>query len=222
MPHSISSLVNRLVKTPNRLRNVVSWYLTSLVIDAQKHTQSSAAELSGKHRSQFSRLLSEHQSLAIDSLKKMGIRVAGLVPRIPLVKGSPWTVFLIIDATLHGRSSRHVQNAQKFNHGEGWVIGHQWTNVILVVGDRVIPLPPITFLSKNECKRRGIAYQTEHEKISDYLSNLDLKEHLGSFDPREVLVLADSAYDDKKLENLILSFGWDFVCLLYTSPSPRD
>jgi len=221
MPQSISSLVNRLVKIPNRLRNAVSWYLASLFIDAQKHTQSFAAELSGLHRSQFSRLLSEHQCLAIDSLKKLGIRIAGLNARIPLVKGAPWTVFLIIDATLHNRSSKHVQNSQKFNHGEGWVIGHQWTNIILVVGDRVIPLPPITFLSKNECKRRGIAYQTEHEKISDYLSKLDLKEYLGIFDPREILVLADSAYDDKKLENLILSFGWDFVLAIKTIRSVK-
>ena len=43
-----------------------------------------------------------------------------------LVGGTPWTIAIVIDSTLHPRSSLHVQNSQRFNHGQGFVIGYQW------------------------------------------------------------------------------------------------
>jgi hypothetical protein len=34
-----------------------------------------------------------------------------------------------MDSTLlQNRSSLHPENSKKFNHGNGFVIGHQWTN----------------------------------------------------------------------------------------------
>src|SRR5215831_15949408 len=50
--------------------------------------------------------------------------------------------------TLESRASLHPENAKTFNHGKGYVIGHQWTNVVLVLGDMLIPLKPIPFYSK--------------------------------------------------------------------------
>ena len=89
--------------------------------------------------------------------------------RQPLVAGAPWTIAIIIDATLHPRSSLHVHNAQRFNHGQGFVVGHQWTNIVVNINGRIIPLPPIASLSKNECKRRGIVYKSERDRLIVYL-----------------------------------------------------
>ena len=44
-------------------------------------------------------------------------------------------------------------------------VGHQWTNIVLYINGQTIPLPPIAYLTRNECQRRGIEYKTEHEHI---------------------------------------------------------
>jgi hypothetical protein len=184
------------------------------MIETQKHSLIQAQEISGLHRSQFSRLLNNDADLSKKSLlelvgqfgKKEGSK------KISLVKGTPWTIAIIIDSTLHPRSSLHVQNSQRHNHGAGFVIGHQWTNILIVVGNAVLPLPPIPFFSRNECKRRKIDYRTEHEVLQDYLKSLPLSKYVGRYDPDEVVVLADSGYDNKKLQNAIMQeLGWSFV-----------
>jgi hypothetical protein len=166
----IKPLVRCLLKIPSRLEEVVSGYLLSLSLPAPKHTQTFASEVTGIHQSQFSRLLSEHELLARDSLYLLARSRAQQLSadgRKVFVTGGPWNVGIIIDATLHTRSSLHVHHSQRFNHGDGFVIGHQWTNIVLVLNGEVIALPPIPFLSRNECRRRCIPYQTEHEKIVD-------------------------------------------------------
>ena len=59
---------------------------------------------------------------------------------LPRVHGLPWKIVILIDTTLQHRASLHPENAKTFNHGKGYVIGHQWTNVVLVLGDILIPL----------------------------------------------------------------------------------
>jgi hypothetical protein len=219
----IESLVVSLLKIPNRLQSLITAYLLALMLDAPKRTLSHAAGLVGKHKSQFSRLLSEHGELALASLTMLALDAAKLAAkgRAPLANGVPWTIAIIIDATLHPRSSLHVHNAQRFNHGSGFVIGHQWTNIAIFVNGMLIPLAPIPFLSKNECKRCGLKYQTEHERLAIYFEELNLAQYIGTYDPKEVVVLADSGYDNKKLQRLILSFGWDFLSSLKTSRSAQ-
>jgi hypothetical protein len=97
-----------------------------------------------------------------------------------------------VDSTIQHRASLHPENTQKFNHGNGYVIGHQWTNIILVLNDILIPLPPIPFYSKTYCRAQGLDYQSEHDAVIDYLTNLSLEAYIGAYDPREVIVLADS------------------------------
>lgn len=208
---------------PDRLMDVTSSYLLALAVRSPKHTQTFASELSGLDRSQFSRLLSRHQDVAVGSLDELSRSAAfkQAQDRKPLVSGTPWRVALLIDATLHGRSSLHVQNAQRFNHGEGFVIGHQWTNVALVINDELIALPPIPFISKNESSRRGIAYKTEHEHIVEYLHALSLEHFLGEYEPSEIVVILDSGYDNKKLQKTILGLGYDFVINLKCTRSVK-
>jgi hypothetical protein len=224
MSLSIATQFCSLLKIPAQLKNVVSAYLLSLALNTSEHTQTFASEVSGLNKSQFSRLLRKHSFLAKDSLVTLSQDIARIesCDRKPLVAGTPWTVGIIIDATLHGRSSLHVHNAQRFNHGQGFIVGHQWTNVVLTIGDEIIPLPPIPFLSKNECKRRKIAYQTEHELVIEYLRQLNLNLWVGVHDPSEILVLMDSGYDDKEIQNTILSRGWDFICSLKCNRSTKS
>ena len=139
--------------------------------------------------------------------------------RPTLVTGTPWKVAIIIDSTLHPRSSLHVQNCQRINHGAGFVVGHQWTNILIVIGDKRIPLPPIPLFSKNQCKKRKIDYRTEHEVLLDHLKNLNLKEYIGEFIDDEVVILTDAGYDNKKQQNAIIQKGWSFVCSLKNTRS---
>jgi len=186
------------------------------MLDTPKHTLSFAACVSGLDRSQFSRLLADHKGTAKENLTVLSRRVARRLAKKQkkLIKEGPWTIGLIIDATLHPRSSLHVENAQRFNHGEGFVIGHQWTNIVLVIAGVVIPLPPIAFLTKKQCRECGQKYKKEPARVIEYLRKLDLTEWIGQHDPRQVLVLTDSGYDVKKLQRAVLKRGWDFLSAL--------
>src|SRR5207245_3620718 len=79
--------------------------------------------------------------------------------------GLPWKIAILIDSTLQHRASLHPENAKKFNHGKGFVIGHQWTNIVLIINDMLIPLPPIPYYSKPYCLEHELEYQTEHELV---------------------------------------------------------
>ncbi len=194
------------------------------MLDADHHSLIFAEEVTGVNRSQFSRLLKNHQDLAITCLDELAKNVAKAEAqnRKPLVNRAPWTVAILIDGMLHPRSSLHVHNAQRFNHGQGFVVGHQWTNIVLVINDRVIPLPPIEFLSKNECRRRKVTYKTSHKHVHEYLTELQLAKYIGSYFSEEIVVLMDSGFDNKSLERLILDKGWDFVFSMKTCRSCRS
>jgi hypothetical protein len=125
-----------------------------------------------------------------------------------------WNIAIIVDATFLGRSSRHTENAKKFNHGKGYVIGHQLTNIVLMINDKVIPLPPIAFYTKKYCKQNGIEYQTENTRVAQYLSQLSLEEYIGAHAPEKVVVLADSGYDDQKIQKAIAAKNWKFIIAL--------
>ena len=112
---------------------------------------------------------------------------------------------ILIDSTIQHRASVHPENAKIFNHGKGFVIGHQWTNMVLLLNDSLIPLPPIPFYSKRYCQEHNITYQTEHELVIDYIEKLCLEDYIGAHDPHDVVVLADRGYDDKKIAMAIVN-----------------
>ena len=115
-----------------------------------KHSLQEAAWFSGLHLSLFSKMLQSHVKVAIttlDSLSKTQARQ--FAKTLARVNGLPWKIVIIIDSTLQHRASLHPENAKTFNHGQGYVIGHQWTNIVLVLGDMLIPLPPIPFYTQN-------------------------------------------------------------------------
>ena len=204
---------------PSRLFDTACCYLISLMLPADKHSQAFASKISDKHNSLFSNLLSKSLDVSTDVLNRSSRkRLKRLMKkRRAIAPGAPWQIAIVIDATLHKRSSRHISNAQRFNHGQGWVIGHQWTNIVIVINGQVVPLPPIAFYTKKECRKRGLAYQSETDRVVSFLENLDLEDLLGSHSSSEVVVLTDSGYDSKKLQSTILRKGWDFVCSLKSS-----
>ena len=55
-----------------------------------------------------------------------------------------------------------------------------------------------------------------------YLGALDLEAYLGAYDRREVLVLADSGYDDKKIEKAMAAKGWNFLIALRKTRSVKS
>jgi len=86
----------------------------------------------------------------------------------------------------------------------------------------LIPLPPIPFYSKRYCQEHGLAYQSEHDLVVDYLGKLNLDDYIGSYNPREVIVLADSGYDNKKIENAIIKKHWNFIVALGKTRSVKS
>lgn len=214
----IATLVESLLEIPNRLASVVTAYLLSLMTEAPKHTLTYAASTAGGSKARYARLLLNHPQLAKDNLLILSRRVARRLAKLrkPLVKRTPWTVAIIVDATLHPRSSRHVHNAQRLSQGQGMVIGHQWTNVVLLVAGRVIPLPPIPFLTKSVCRERGVAYRTAIDQVVAYLEGLELSQWIGLHRAEEIVVLTDAFYDVKKVARAILGKGWAWVSALHS------
>lgn len=210
-PKDIASHLISPLKFPRRLKTVIGHYVLALAMRSPKHSQNWASQLSGLHKAQFSRLLKFHGELATQSLHELGKISAKGQKRGRLLSNAPWTAAIIIDSTLHGRSSLHMDNVQRFNHGGGFVVGHQWTNILLVLGDRKIPLPPLAFMTKKSCRKRKIPYESELTRVATYIRELDLSKYLGPHENSEIVVLMDSGYDCKKIQNEIIAKGWDFV-----------
>jgi hypothetical protein len=186
------------------------------MIPSDRHSQAFASLISEKDDSLFSDLLSKDLSFSTGLLSRSSHRRIKKLLRTrkkPLTNG-PWTACIIIDSTLHSRSSTHIENSQKFYHGKKYITGHQWTNIGILINDQYIPLPPIAFYTKEECSRRGIEYKTEHEKVSNFIKNFSFKQFNVDIKPSEILVLFDSGYDSKKIQNTVISRKWDFISAL--------
>jgi hypothetical protein len=206
-----------------RLKEITLWYIISLMVITRKHSLHHASLISGKAKSQFSRMLKDHPDTAILTLKDLSRREARKWSKaLEALKGLPWKVAVIVDLTAQARSSLHPHNAKKLNHGKGYFVGHQWTNIVLLVQDRIIPLPPIAFYSRKYCREKTIDYKTEHKRVIEYLEALDLSEFIEDYRPEDVVLLADSGYDDKRIEKAILDKGWDFVMALKKKRSVKS
>ncbi len=195
---TIQTWITRRIAVRQRLERICTSYLLFLMVVTTKHSLEEAARFSGLHKSLFSKLLQSHSKVAITTLEKLSkTQARQFAKALARVNGLP-------------------------NHGKGYVIGHQWTNIVLVLGDMLIPLRPIPFYSKRYCQTHDLKYQSEHERVVEYLRALDLEDYIGSYDRREVLVLADSGYDDKKIENAIANKGWNFIIALGTTRSVKS
>ena len=164
-----------------RLEIVCTSFLLFLMVVTTKHSLEAAARFSGLHKSQFSKVLQYHANVAIYTLESLSKKQAKHVAKaLQKFKGLPWKIALIVESTLQHRASLHPENAKRFNHGNGFVIGHQWTNIVFILHDMLIPLRPIPFYSPRSCRDHELAYQTEHDLVIDSLRQLDLVDSIGS------------------------------------------
>ena len=177
------------------------------MVAVRKHSLTIAAQFSGLATSQFSRFLKNHADVAVYNLNQLLKKQAKQFSSVLNYLANnqlPWKVAILIDSTIEHRSSLHAANVKRFNHGKGFQIGHQWTNVVLIINDKLIPLPPIAFYSKNYCRKYQLQYRTENDLVVEYIDHLNLHDYIGNHKPEHIVVLADSGYDDRKIENAII------------------
>ena len=215
--------IARRISVRSRLERVCVNYLLFLMVVTCKHSLEEAGRFSGLNKSQFCKFLKSHFNIAIYTLDSLSKKQAKQFSKMLLnLKGLPWKIAILVDSTLQHRSSLHPENAKRFNHGKGFVIGHQWTNIVLIINDMLIPLPPIPFYSKQYCLDHEMMYQTEHDLVVNYINQLNLEDYIGSYDPRDVIVLTDSGYDNKKIENAIINKHWNFIIALGKTRSVKS
>src|SRR5438132_10448240 len=143
--HTLHTWIARHIAVRTRLTQVGVSYLLFLMVATRKHSLEEAARFSGLHKSQFSKFLHTHSPVAITTLQHLSTQQAKRLSKTLHNLSQhqlPWKIALLIDSTLQHRASLHPENAKKFNHGKGFVIGHQWTNIVLIINDILIPLRP--------------------------------------------------------------------------------
>jgi hypothetical protein len=137
----------------------------------RKHSLEAAARFSGGHTSQFRKFLQTHARVAISPLQELSKTHAQRVSKtLQDLPGLPWKIALLIESTLQQRARWHPEHAKPCNHGQGFVIGHPWTNIVLIIHDILIPLPPIPYDSQRYCLEHHLHDHTEHERIVEYIS----------------------------------------------------
>ena len=211
------SWIEKKLKIKKRLANVAIVYVLFLMVPFRKHSLEAAASFSNTGKPRFSKFLKNHSDLAVfklDELSKRQARQFGRNIRFMAEGKLPWKIGILIDATIQNRSSLHCENSKRFNHGKGYVIGHQWTNIVLFVNDIVIPLPPVPFHTRQYCRKNNLKYRTEHEKVVEYIEKIELKDYVGPHNPAEVVVLADSGYDNKRIQGAVVAKGWTMIFAL--------
>ncbi len=216
--------ISKQIQSSKGLKLTITIYLIFLMAPSRNHTLTAAAQFSGFSKSRFHYLLKNHSEKAIYALSELSKKQARQFSKINegLSNGRlPWDIGISIDATILNRSSIHTQNSKRFNHGKGFVVGHQWTNIVLHINDKVIPLPPIPFYTKKYCKQTGIQYQTENTRVAEYINQLNLEEYIGFHTPEKVVVLADSGYDDHKIQKAIAQKNWKFIIALKSTRSVK-
>ena len=149
--HTLHTWIARRIAVRTRLAQVGVSCLLFLMVVTRKHSLAEAARFAGLHKSQFSKFLKNHSQVASSTLEALSKKQAKQLSKaIQYLSQNrlPWKSAILIDSTLQPRASLHPENAKKFNHGKGFVIGHQWTNIVLLINDILIPLPPIPFYSQ--------------------------------------------------------------------------
>jgi hypothetical protein len=209
---TLQTWIARRIGVRRRLERVCTSYLLFLMVVTTKHSLEEAARFAGLHKSQCSKMLKAHSNVAVSTLESLSKKHAKHIAQARhKLKELPWTIAIVVDSTLQHRASLHPANAKTFNHGQGFVVGHQWTNIVLLLHDMLIPLRPIPFYSQRYCRDHALAYRTEHDLVVEYLQQLNLEDYIGSYDPREVVVLTDSGYDNKKIQKAIADTHWHFI-----------
>ena len=220
---TVQTWIARHLLVRRRLTNVCTSYLLFSMVVTRQHSLEEAARFSGRHKSQFSKMLKAHSKVAVSTLESLSKKQARQVAKArQKLHELPWAIAIVVDSTLQHRASLHPENAKTFNHGQGFIVGHQWTNMVLLLNDMLIPLRPIPFYSQRYCRDHKLEYRTEHDLVVEYIEQLPLEEYIGSYDPREVVVFTDSGDDKKKIQKAIAAKQWHFLMALGKTRSVKS
>jgi hypothetical protein len=212
---TVQTWITRPILVRRRLEHVCMRCLLFLMVATTRHSLEEAARFAGLHTSQFSKMLKAHRKVAVSTLERLSTHQAKHVATARhKLHELPWAMAIIVDSTLQHRASLHPENAKTFNHGQGFVVGHPWTNVVVLLNDTLVPLRPMPFYSQRYCRDHALAYRTAHDLVVEYIQQLNLEDSIGAYDPREVIVLTDSGYDNKKIQKAIAAKHWHFMSAL--------
>src|SRR5262247_3341025 len=115
---TLHTWIKRHIAVRQRLERMCTSYLLFLMVATTKHSLKEAARFSGLHPSLFSKLLQSHAKVAITTLDHLSKTQARKIAKaLERVRGLPWKILLIIDATIQHRARLHPDNAKTFNHG---------------------------------------------------------------------------------------------------------
>ena len=209
---TLQTWITRQLTVRRRLERMCTSSLLVLMVATTKPAFKEASRFAKLPPSLLSKLLPSHANGATTTLENLSkTQVRQFAKALQRVQGLPWKIGILMDATRQPRASVQPENRQTFHHGKGDGIGHQWTNVGLVLGALLMPLKPIPFSRKRDCLAHELAYQSEQERVVASLGALDLEDSLGPYDRRAVLVFAASGYDHKKIDNAIADKGWNGI-----------
>jgi hypothetical protein len=94
--------------------------------------------------------------------------------------------------------------------------------MVLVIGDMLIPMAPIPFYTKKYCREHQLDYRTEDEAVVEYIRSINLEDYVGPHQSYQVMVLADSGYDDKHIQQAIQEKKWAYVIALKKTRGVRS
>jgi len=212
---TVQTWIARHILVRLRLENVCTRSLLCLMVATIKQSLEEAARFSGLHQSPFSKMLKAHSKVAVSTLGNLSKQPAKQVAKTrQKLHELPWAIAIVVERTLQHRASLHPKNAKTCNHGQGVVVGHQWTNIVLILHDMLLPLRPIPFSSQRYCRDHKLKERTEHALVVEYIAPLNLEDYIGAYDPRQVVVFTDSGYDNQKSQNAIAAKSWHCIIAL--------
>lgn len=213
MLNEMIGILTALDLIPKRLLNVVSVYIGSLTLVMRRHTFAAAGDLSGLDQSRFCALLNNPETRGM-SEKILSRSLRRRLKRIRRIDGR---LVFIIDATIVGRKSRHVENIGKYHSGSGFVWGHKFVNFVLLNGFEVIPIESIPVLTKKFARENGFKRLTEIEIVETWIKSFEKRAIFTVKELRSSIFLLDAGYDAKSIQNAIKGIGADFVMALKSS-----
>ena len=213
MLNEMSEILSGLGIIPKRLLNVVSAYVGFLTLIMKKHTLAQVGLLSGLDESRFCAMLN-HSNVTEMSSQLFSRLMRRRVRRLKRVDGR---IVIIIDATIVGRKSRHVENVGRYHSGSVFVWGHKFINFAILDGDRLVPLESIPVLTKKYAREHGRKRLTEISIVENWIRQLSERALLSTADLASAIFLLDAGYDAKRIQSAIQGIGANFVMALKSS-----
>ena len=97
---TLQTWIARRIGVRRRLEKICTGYLLFLMVVTTKHSLAEAAQFSGLHKSQFSKMLKTHSHVAVSTLESLSKKQAKHVAKaLHKCKGLPWKIVLNPTAT---------------------------------------------------------------------------------------------------------------------------